>query len=293
MKCCTLYTALVTPFKEGRLDEQGLKTLLLRQRQEGIDGVVLLGTTGEAPTLSGEEKKRILEIAKAELNNFPIMAGVGSPSTATAIEIAKMAEGEGADMLLAVTPYYNRPTQEGIFRHYEELSKHTNLPIVVYSASARTGVNINVETAKRLSDIPNIVGIKEASNNLCQIMEMISEIKAKRKEFAVLSGDEILTFSVMTMGGDGLIGSAVCNVFPKKMKALVSALENQDLLKARERHFELLPLFKALFAETNPICIKAALSYFNLPGGDLRLPLTPLSYEKQKELAEILKCYQM
>lgn len=291
MKCSGLYTALVTPFKAGKLDEAGLKKLIARQIEQGVNKMVLLGSTGEAPTLSYEEKKSILSIGRQEIGLGTMIVGVGTPSTTTTIELAKIAEDFGADALLGVTPYYNKPNQEGIFRHFEEVSKHTSLPLIVYSVKGRTGVNIDVSTVKRLSEIPNIVGIKESSCDLSQITDIIREMRELRKDFAILSGDEYLTFPIMALGGHGLIGSAVSNVFPKKMKELVTSLLEQNFIKARELHFELLPLFSTLFAETNPICIKAALSQLGLPSGDPRLPLTPLSLEKQKELVPLLRNY--
>jgi 4-hydroxy-tetrahydrodipicolinate synthase len=286
MKWSGLFTAQITPFKDGKVDIEGLKKLLHRQK-EHVDGIVMLGTTGEAATLTLDEKKQILRAARAELNNFPLMVGVGTASTETTVEMAKIAQDLGADCLLVVTPYYNKPTQEGIYLHYASIAKAVKLPIMAYSILGRAAVNIELETVLRLSEIDQIIGIKEASKNLQQITDILSQVKAKRKDFVLLSGDEALTFPIMALGGDGLI-SAASNVIPQKMKELISFLSYGDIIKARECHYALLPLFNALFAESNPIGVKAALSHMHLPAGDPRLPLTPLSQEKKEKLIHVL-----
>lgn len=285
-----LYTALVTPFKDDALDEEGLKCLIERQNEAHVDGVLAFGATGESITLTIEEKMRVLKSLRKDLKSS-LMVGVGSASTQMTIDLARIAEFEGADSLLVVTPYYNKPTQEGIYRHFEAIAKSTTLPIIVYNMLGRSGVGIEVETLKRLSLIPNIMGTKDCSKNLSEIEEILATIKKTRPEFTLFSGDDAFTFPIMTLGGDGVISTA-SNLVPREVKSLVNALKKQDITKAREMHFALTPLFNALFTETNPIPLKAALSHWNLPGGDPRLPLTPMSEGKKRALIAVLERYK-
>lgn len=270
-----LYTALITPFdKEENLDEAGLRQIIHSQMQEGADGLVVLGTTGEEPTLSLEEKTRIVTIARKEAAHLPLVVGCGSNSTQDTIERVKWAASLGADGVLLVSPYYNKPTQEGLFLHYERIAKHSPLPIIVYDHPGRTATPIHMETLKRIAEIPQVVGFKLCSGQIEQIQAVIGEIKMNKPAFAVFSGDDSLAFSLLALGGDGVI-SVVSNLLTKMMKELIVAFRSQNIQLAQLLHYKMLPLFKALLLETNPIPIKAAMQLCGLPAGNPRLPLTP------------------
>jgi len=283
------FTALITPFDdEGQMDQEGLIHLIRRQIKNGIDGLVVLGTTGEAPTLTKEEKKLIIEVAKKECHErTTFIIGTGSYSTRQAIEDTLSAELAGADAALIVTPYYNRPTQEGLYQHFKAIAHATNLPIIIYNIAGRTGQNMQTETLARLLEIPAIVGIKEASGNISQINDVIHLTKAVRPDFSVLSGDDALTLPMMALGGDGVI-SVISNVFPLEVKNLVESISGGDFELAREIHFRLMPMVKLAFMETNPIPIKAMHRLFDLPAGVCRLPLCGLSRENALKLQEEL-----
>lgn len=285
-----LYTAIITPFdEEGKLDETGLIENLHFQLNQGTDGITALGTTGESPTLSKEEKERIIQIAAKETKkkNIPLMVGTGSYSTIQAIENTLKAAELGADSALVVTPYYNKPTQEGIYQHFKAIASAVDIPIMLYNIQGRTGQNIQTSTLKRLAQIPNIVGVKEASGNLMQMMDVLEAIQSEREDFSVMSGDDALTYSLMTLGGDGII-SVASNLIPFQMKALVKTIDEKNWEDARKLHFELLPLFKVLFIETNPIPIKAAMNLMGFAAGECRLPLCQLSKEHLNDLQSVL-----
>ncbi|HEV8051772.1 MAG TPA: 4-hydroxy-tetrahydrodipicolinate synthase, partial [Parachlamydiaceae bacterium] len=214
-----VYTALITPFTdEDLLDEDGLRLLIQRQITAGVDGIVFLGTTGEVPTLTGKEKERIIAIAKNDCSQkASFIVGTGSYSTKKTVEDTLAAEKAGADGALIVTPYYNKPTQEGLFRHFKEITDATKLPIIIYNIAGRTGQNLQTDTLKRLMEIPSIVGIKEASGNISQINDVIGLARNYRPEFSVLSGDDALTFPLMALGGNGVI-SVISNILPKEVK---------------------------------------------------------------------------
>lgn len=290
-----VFTALITPFHaDGTLNEEGLRSLIRRQINHGIDGILLLGTTGESPTLTTKERKRIIAIGREEISEQTcLMVGTGSYSTAQTIEMTKEAEDLGADAALVVTPYYNKPTQEGLFQHFREVSKATELPLVVYNIAGRTAQNLQTETLRRLVSLPNIMGIKESSGNITQIMEVMEAMNSERPEFSVMSGDDALTLPVMALGGVGVY-SVLSNLMPEEVMNLVSALSCNDYEGARRIHFELLPIVQALFIETNPIPIKAAMGMSGLPSGPCRLPLIDLSAESTKRLKVILprKCLE-
>lgn len=282
MQWSGLYTALITPFKEELVDEEGFEKLLQRQLEALVDGVVLFGSTGESTTLTLKEKEQLLKKAKSCFKP-KIIVGVGSPSTATTIDNALWAEEQGADALLVVAPYYNKPTQEGIYCHFEKLSLHTKLPFFVYNIPSRTGVNIEVETMKKLAQLPRFVGLKESPAHFSQVLDITNTPLS----YSLLAGDDLLTLPMMALGAQGVI-SVVSNLYPKKMKQLVDAALKQDFLNARLHHLELYPVMKALICETNPIPIKAALTYCNLPAGPPRLPLTPLSLKNTEALVSVL-----
>jgi len=290
MKFKGLYTALVTPFTaSGELDEEGLRENVRFQIKSGVDGVVPLGTTGEAPTLTQQEKERIMRIVVDEAKGrVTIMAGTGSYSTQLTIEATKKAHDLGADAALIVSPYYNKPTQEGLYKHYHAIANACQLSIIVYNIQGRTGQNIQTDTLKRIAEHPKIVGVKEASGNLTQIGEVIEVIAHHRSDFSVFSGDDGNTFAVMALGGHGVI-SVVSNLYPKEVKSLVTSLQKGDYVSARKHHFALMPIIRAAFIETNPIPIKAAMQVHGMASGSCRLPLCDLSKENKEKLHAVLK----
>jgi 4-hydroxy-tetrahydrodipicolinate synthase len=276
--------AIVTPFKKGKVDEVSFRKLIEFQIKNGTDGIVPCGTTGESSTLSHEEHDRVVEITiDAVKKRVPVIAGTGSNSTAEAIRLTKHAHNAGADGALMVAPYYNRPTQEGLYQHYKAVAEAVPIPIIIYNIPGRTGVNINPDTLARLAKIKNIVGVKEASGSIKQMSDVISLCGPN---FDVLSGDDLFTLPLMAMGGRGVI-SVISNVTPADMAALVDAFEAGDLKKARALHFKMAGLIDALFIETNPTPVKAALSLMKKISYEVRLPLYKMSdtnYEKLKKV---------
>lgn len=287
-----VYTALVTPFnKKGEVDEEGFIKNVHHQLKNGVDGLVTLGTTGEAPTLSEKEKERLVKITVKETKGKAVvMIGTGSYSTEQTIKNTQCAEKLGADMALIVTPYYNKPTQEGLYRHFKTICENTKLPVLLYNIQGRTGQNIQTDTLKRLADIPQIIGVKEASGNITQINEVIEMIGRHRKDFCIMSGDDSFTLPIMALGGCGVI-SVVSNLLPKMVKELVQAMLKGDYEKAKTIHFELMPIFRGAFVETNPIPIKAAMELCGMASGPCRLPLCDLTENNQKGLQQLLKQY--
>lgn len=277
-------TAIVTPFKKGKVDEEKFKELIELQIENGTKGIVPCGTTGESATLTHQEHKHVIDIAiKQAKGRVPIIAGTGSNSTNETIMLTKYAKEAGADAALLITPYYNKPTQSGLIAHYTEIAKNVNIPIVLYNVPGRTAVNMEPETVAKLSEIKNIVAVKEASGNLGQISKIISLCN-----IIVLSGDDALTLPILSIGGKGVI-SVAANIAPKDMAEMMSAFEQGDLIKTRRLHYKLLPLFKAIFIETNPIPVKTALGMMGIINGELRLPLTPMSNENKEKLKKVLE----
>ena len=281
-------TAIVTPFKEnGELDEESLRNLVEFQIKNKIDGIVPCGTTGESPTLEHEECNEVIKTVVGAANGkVPIIAGAGANSTKKAIELTKEAEGIGADASLHVCPYYNKPTQEGLYRHFSEIAKAVDIPIIIYNIQGRTAVNMETSTLARLAkEHSNIVGVKEASGNVAQMMDVINELP---KDFAVISGDDNLTLPLMALGGKGVI-SVASNIIPKEMHELCENALNGNFEKARQMHYKLLPLFKGIFIETNPIPIKAALAMKGMIKEAYRLPMCEMKSENKEKLMQILK----
>ncbi|MCQ2084587.1 MAG: 4-hydroxy-tetrahydrodipicolinate synthase [archaeon] len=278
-------TALITPMnKDGTVDEEALRRLVDFQEENGIDMLLPCGSTGEAATLSSEEHLKVIKIVVDQAKKAKVVAGAGSNCTREAVELSSKAADYGADGLLSISPYYVKPTQEGIFRHYEAIAKASDLPIIIYNVPGRTGSNITAETEIRMAEIPNIAGVKEASGDI----EQIQAILAKRpKGFTVLSGDDSMTYDVMCSGGDGVF-SVVSNCLPKQCSDMVHSLQNGDRNKARDLHNELLPLFKGAFVESNPIPIKYIMSKMGFGTNTLRLPLTPLTKANQEKLDEMI-----
>ncbi len=281
--------AIVTPFKDGRVDEAKLRDLIEFQIKNGTSGIVPCGTTGESATLSFAEHERVIEITVEQARKrVPVIAGTGSNSTEEAIMLTRHAAKLGADGSLQVSPYYNRPTQNGLYAHFRAISESIDIPIILYNIASRTGVNIEPETMARLSaDCKNIVGVKEASGNL----EQMSRIKALcGDKFALISGDDSLTLPVLSIGGIGII-SVVANIAPKDVADLVGEFEKGNIEKARLMHYKLLPLIKAMFIETNPIPVKTAMGLMKMCSADLRLPMCSLSAENLEKLRKALKDY--
>lgn len=292
-KLSGVYTAIITPFdKEGKLDELGLRKNIQFQIKNGVDGIVALGTTGESPTLDEAEKELVIKIAREETKGKTVLiVGTGSYSTQHAIHNSKRALQLGADYALVVTPYYNKPTQEGLYLHFKAISEATSLPMIIYNIQGRTGQNIQTETLKRLAKLPNIIGIKESSGNIAQIQEVIYSIKNERPEFCVLSGDDYITLPLIAMGGDGVI-SVVSNLCPALVKQMTTAALAGDFAKARKIHYELTPIFVGAFIETNPMPIKAAMNHVGMSAGGCRLPLCDLQPDNHRKLVASLSNYK-
>ena len=280
--------AIVTPFKKGKVDERSLRELIEFQIKNGTDGIVPCGTTGESSTLSHEEHDRVIEITiDAVKKRVPVIAGTGSNSTDEALRLTRHAHEAGADGALMVCPYYNRPTQEGLYQHFKIIAESVPIPIVPYNIPSRTGVNLMPETVARLAKISNIVGIKEASGSLKQMQDVISLCGDK---FDVLSGDDFFTFPLLAIGGRGVI-SVVSNIVPADMAAMIDAFEAGDIKRAKELHHNLVPLIDALFIETNPVPVKAALSMMGKISYDVRLPMYKMSDSNYEKLKAVMKNY--
>ena len=282
-------TAIVTPFKNGKVDEKALRDLIEFQIKNGTSGIVPCGTTGESATISFLEHDKVVDITVDQVKKrVPVIAGTGSNSTEEAITMTVHAAEVGADASLQVSPYYNRPTQKGLYEHFKAVADAVKIPIILYNIAGRTGVNIEPETIAQLaSDCKNIVGVKEASGNL----EQMSRIKALcPKSFALISGDDGLTLPVLSIGGTGII-SVVSNIVPKDVAELVSSFLEGDIKRAQELHYKLLPLVKAVFIETNPIPIKTAMGLLGMCEPDLRLPMCSMMPENLEKLKKALKDY--
>jgi 4-hydroxy-tetrahydrodipicolinate synthase len=282
------FTAVVTPFKDGKVDENALRKLIRFGIDGGISGIVPCGTTGESPTLSHDEHNRVIELTVKEVaGQVKVIAGTGSNSTLEAVALTKHAKKIGADAALMVSPYYNKPTQEGLYQHFKTVAESADIPIVLYNIQGRTGVNIENATVQRLSKISNIVGVKEASGSILQASEVI---RLCGSDFSVLSGDDPMTFPLMCLGGKGVI-SVVTNIVPKKVSSLVRHMLNGELDKARAIHFEIYELNQAMFIETNPIPVKASLALMGMIQPEYRLPLCPLAEANLNKLKGILERY--
>jgi len=278
--------AIVTPFKNGKVDGQALKDLVERQIVGGTQGIVPCGTTGESATLSHEEHTEVISIAvEACRGRVPVLAGTGSNSTREAIELTRQAEAAGADGSLLITPYYNKPNQDGLIEHFTAVAKETRLPIILYNVPGRTAVNMLPKTVERLAKLENIVGIKEASGSLMQISEIVQRCG---DGFTVLSGDDGLLWPILAVGGRGVI-SVTANVLPEPMARLVDAARKGDMDGAKKAHYELLEINDVLFIDTNPIPVKTALALMGLVSDEFRLPLVPLTGEPLTRLKAVLK----
>ena len=284
-----LATALVTPFVDGEVDWQAFRNLVRRQVEAGVDFLVPLGSTAETPCLTDAEKVEILEIAREESNGLPIVAGAGSNSLTATVRNMRLLDGHGADAYLIVVPFYNKPTQEGLYQYFKAIAEETDRQVILYNVPGRTGTNMKTETTLRLAEIPNITAVKEASGNLAQIID----IKRQAPEgFAVLSGNDDQTLPLMACGADGVI-SVASNVAPEQMKALTRAVAASDLKEAIRLNNSLMPLYHACFVESNPIPAKAALSLMGLCRDEMRLPLLPATGGTRTLLADVLRKLQL
>ncbi len=284
------FVAIVTPFKNGKVDEEGLRNLIEFQITNGTNGIVPCGTTGESATLDHEEHSQVISITvDACKGRVPVLAGTGSNSTKEAIKLTKEAERAKADGALLITPYYNKPTQDGLFRHFEAIAKETSLPIVLYNVPSRTSVNMLSNTVKRLSEIKNCVGIKEASGSLQQMSEIVDQCG---DNFSLISGDDPLLLPILSVGGKGII-SVTANVAPDKVSKLCAYAARNEMEEARRLHFELMELNNAMFIETNPIPVKTALGLMGKIDPELRPPLSPMSEENLESLKTVLRKYSL
>ncbi|MBQ2486280.1 MAG: 4-hydroxy-tetrahydrodipicolinate synthase [Candidatus Methanomethylophilus sp.] len=281
-------TALITPMnRDGSVNEEQLRRLVTFQEENGVDMLLPCGSTGEAATLNTEEHLKVIEIVIDQAKSAKVVAGAGSNCTQEAIELSRAAEDLGADGILSISPYYVKPTQEGIFRHYEAIAKSVEIPVIVYNVPGRTNSNITAETEARLAQVPNIGGVKEASGNIDQIREIIDRTP---DDFAVLSGDDAMTYDVMCSGGVGVF-SVVSNCMPKEVSTMVDLLREGKKEQAKEIHDRLMPLFKGAFVESNPIPIKYIMSKMGFGDNVLRLPLTPISAGAQEKIEQIISQY--
>lgn len=284
-----LITAIATPFKNGKVDEKKFSELIEFQIQNGAFGIVPCGTTGESATLSFQEHDRVIKIAVEDAGGrIKVIAGTGSNSTEEAVMLTKHAAEAGADASLQVSPYYNRPTQRGLYEHFKAVAEAVDIPLMLYNIASRTGVNIEPETIARLAhDCKNVNAVKEASGNLDQMSRIIQLCP---QDFDLLSGDDALTLPVLSIGGKGIV-SVVSNIVPADVAGLVSEFEKGNLKKAQAIHYKLLPLIKAMFIETNPIPVKTAMGLLKMCEPDLRLPMCAMSEENIAKLKKALKDY--
>ncbi len=290
MKVTGVYTALVTPFTtDGAIDEPALRRLVDAQIAGGVDGVVPMGTTGESPTVTHEENIQVIKIVAEQAGGrIAVIAGTGSNSTAEAIRMTRLAEEVGATATLQVAPYYNKPTQEGLYRHFSTVAQATALPVVVYNIPGRTGRNIETSTVLRLAELDNVIAVKEASGSMAQVMDLIA---ARPSGFTVLSGDDNLTLPMLSLGADGVV-SVASNIAPQMMGTMVreALAGNYDL--ARQMHYQLLPLFRMVFLQTNPIPIKAALAIQGVVEEVYRLPLCELDAADRETVQAVVEQVQ-
>jgi 4-hydroxy-tetrahydrodipicolinate synthase len=279
-------SAIVTPFRDGEVDERALRDHIEWQIQSGIDGIVPCGSTGESATLTHDEHDRVVKITIEQTRRrVPVVAGTGSNSTAEAIRLTASARQMGADGALLISPYYNKPTQEGIFRHYKMIASAVDLPLIVYNIPGRTGSNIAPETFARLCEIRNVVGIKEASGSMDQVSD-IRRLCGDR--LTILSGDDSLVLPIMALGGKGVIAT-ISNVMPRETHDLAAACLAGDFARARDIHYKMMPLMRTLFIETNPIPVKQALAFMGRCANELRMPLCPMSAPAADRLRTAMK----
>lgn len=288
MKLEGTFVALVTPFKNGKINEEKIRELVRFHVENGTDGIVPCGTTGESPALSDDEKNRVIEIVIEEAKGkAKVVAGTGTNNTDKTIKATRRAKEMGADAALVITPYYNKPTQEGLFRHFEAVVKAVDLPVMIYNVPGRTSVNMLPTTVERLAQFDQIVAIKEASGDLDQVSEVVNRCG---EHVQVLSGDDSLFLPILAVGGVGVV-SVVANLVPKDLKAEFSAYKNGNWNEIQKWHHKLFPLCRAMFYETNPIPVKTAMNLIGKEVGELRLPLAPMAEANRQRLVDALKTY--
>lgn len=279
-------SALITPFRDGAVDERALREIVEWQIQSGVDGVVACGSTGESATLTHAEHQQVIKaVVDQARKRVPVLAGTGSNATAEAIRLTVFAREVRADGALMISPYYNKPTQEGIYKHYKAVAASADLPIIVYNIPGRTGSNILPETFARLCDVKQVVGIKEASGSMDQVSDIL---RLCGDRLTILSGDDSATLPLMAIGAKGVIAT-ITNVMPREMHELAAAALADDFERAREIHFKMLPLMRALFQETNPIPVKQACAYLGKSTNEVRMPLTPMSPAPAEKLRSVMK----
>jgi len=285
------FVALVTPFRNGKLDEAKVRELVELHASHGTDGIVPCGTTGESPTLSHDEHKRVVEVViEAARGRLKVVAGTGSNSTAEAIDLTRHAERAGAAGALVVNPYYNKPTQDGLYRHFRAVAETVAIPILVYNIQSRTAVNVETGTLERLvRDVKNVLGVKEASGSLDQMSQVIA---ACGPDFSVLSGDDNITLPLLAIGGHGVV-SVIANILPRETAEMVHAALDGDWKRARDLHYRLFPLARAAFLETNPIPIKEAMAMAGMLEPEFRLPMCRMSDANRERLRAILTQYAL
>lgn len=282
-------SALVTPFKNGEVDEEAYREFIEWQIEEGIDGVVPCGTTGESATMSHEEHGRVISICVDQVKGrVPVLAGAGSNNTREAVQLTKFAKDAGADGALLITPYYNKPTPSGLVAHFQAIADEVSMPFVIYNVPGRTGLNVQPQTLLDIKKaVPDVIGIKEATGNIRQVSEML-ELCADGDCFCMLSGDDFTVLPLLAVGGCGVI-SVVSNIMPGEMSAMCKAFEDGDMRKAQELHYQMAPLSRAMFCESNPIPVKTALSMMKRMPEEFRLPLVPMLPEHKAELRVLLE----
>ncbi|HPR17098.1 MAG TPA: 4-hydroxy-tetrahydrodipicolinate synthase [Candidatus Cloacimonadota bacterium] len=285
------YVALVTPFKNNEIDYNALEGLIDFHLQNGTDGILLCGTTGESPALAGDEKERMVNFALKKIaGKIPVMVGTGTNNLSHTIAATSRAREWGADTALVITPYYNKPTQQGLYLHFKAVAQNTDIPIMIYNVPGRTGVNITAETTLKLAhEFPNIVGIKEASGNLVQLSQIVKDAP---ENFAVLSGEDALNFPILCCGGSGVI-SVTANIVPHLVKQMTSQMEKGNTRKAQELHLQLLELNGAMFYETNPIPVKEALHLMGKIEREFRLPICTMQEGNLNKLKSVLEKYKI
>jgi 4-hydroxy-tetrahydrodipicolinate synthase len=283
------YVAIVTPFKDGKIDEKAYAKMIEMHAASGTDGIVPAGTTGESPTLSPAENEQLVDLTvRLVKGRMQVIAGTGSNSTAEAIEYTVAAEKSGADAVLVVNPYYNKPTQKGLYEHFKAVAGSVGIPVIIYNIISRTAVNVATPTLARLAkECPNIKGVKEASGDLSQMSEVIERCGP---DFDVLSGDDALTLPLLSIGGSGVI-SVTANIIPKDVKGMIEAFNSGNIKKAQELHHRMFPLVRAMFVETNPIPVKAAMAMLGMISTDIRLPMTAPEKENLEKIKKALMDY--
>lgn len=282
--------ALVTPFKNGKVDKERILELVEFHIKEGTDGIVPCGTTGESATLSHDEHKEVVSIVVEAVNKrIPVIAGAGSNCTSESINLAHHAKNVGADAILAVTPYYNKPTQNGLYAHYSTIANEVDIPLILYNVPSRTGVNLLPETVVRLSEIKNIVGVKEASADLRQQTKIV---ELCRGDFALISGDDFTLLPTLSIGGVGVI-SVVANIVPKDVANLIKEFNLGNFDEAKKLHYKIFPVCEAMFIETSPVPVKEALGMMGMILPEVRLPLVPLTNANREKVREVLQTYRL